>query len=446
MHLFFENNIPNLVKLWSGNYKGLDTGSEDYEIPEDVWATIWQETADAVQHLPADFVRVLGGNPSYYTAEAWCFWFVYLAPILLEGRFPNPKYHAHLCQFSDIIKFCLRFTVKVDEVHALRENIIDWVQKYEECVAICRRKLCFSTCFRYYYQYSDDRLCACPLTIHGLIHTPDDILFCGPSWTTWTFFVERYCGVLQSRLRSRSAPWANLNNIILQKAYLEQLRARYDIEEELSLVKRAKGAFNTASDPQAILRLPFNQRYMPDQGLRKLVAKYFSEFLGKKPSDLVALLPEIMPSYGKVRIVDGDSIRSASACGDGSRAERNMSFIRYEIQMRRTQSDIWKAQICYGRLERILVCNLPKNRILGSIAGKKRLLAVVTPCKHTQGKDGSKEITRDRGMGTSIIIDLQSVVAVIARIQSGGSWAIVDRTGGFIRPEFIPDDQDGEDE
>jgi hypothetical protein len=93
MHLFFENTIPNLVKFWSGKFKGLDTGTEAYEISDAVWEVIWQETADAVQHLPADFVRVLGGNPSYYTAEAWCFWFLYLTPILLQGRFSNPKYH-----------------------------------------------------------------------------------------------------------------------------------------------------------------------------------------------------------------------------------------------------------------------------------------------------------------------------------------------------------------
>jgi hypothetical protein len=35
MHLPFENIGPNMVKLWSGKYKGLDTGSEDYEISDD---------------------------------------------------------------------------------------------------------------------------------------------------------------------------------------------------------------------------------------------------------------------------------------------------------------------------------------------------------------------------------------------------------------------------
>ena len=46
--------------------------------------------------------------------------------------------------------------------------------------------------------------------------------------------MERYCGVLQAALRSRRFPWANLNKIVLQQAYFEQLGARYDLEDELS--------------------------------------------------------------------------------------------------------------------------------------------------------------------------------------------------------------------
>ncbi|KAJ7310156.1 hypothetical protein DFH08DRAFT_635407, partial [Mycena albidolilacea] len=56
-----------------------------------------------------------------------------------------------------------------------------------------------------------------------LVHVPDDILFCGSSWTTRTFFMERYCRLLQASLRSKRFLWANLNNNILHVAYLEQL-------------------------------------------------------------------------------------------------------------------------------------------------------------------------------------------------------------------------------
>src|ERR1700690_2046901 len=89
---------------------------------------------------------------------------------------------------------------------------------------------------RYYYQFREDRLSACPLTVHGLLHVADNIRFCGPVWTTWTFQMERYCGYLQLGIRSKTHPWVNLAKRILHAAYLNQLGARYDLDEELSSV------------------------------------------------------------------------------------------------------------------------------------------------------------------------------------------------------------------
>ena len=59
MHLFLENLTKNLMNLWTGKFKGLDVGSEDYEIAPAVWEEIGRETAAAVKDIPADFVRAL---------------------------------------------------------------------------------------------------------------------------------------------------------------------------------------------------------------------------------------------------------------------------------------------------------------------------------------------------------------------------------------------------
>ncbi|KAJ7019089.1 hypothetical protein C8F04DRAFT_1276675 [Mycena alexandri] len=105
MHLFFENIVRILVALWSGKFKGLDVGSEDYEIASAIWEEIWRETAEAVKHIPAQFVRSMADGPTKYNAEAWCFWFVYVAPI---------------------------FTVTHDEIADLRVRINSWLKRYEE--------------------------------------------------------------------------------------------------------------------------------------------------------------------------------------------------------------------------------------------------------------------------------------------------------------------------
>ncbi|KAJ7777637.1 hypothetical protein DFH07DRAFT_911583 [Mycena maculata] len=429
MHLSFENNAPNLYKLWSGKYKSLDVGLEEYEIPEDVWVQIWQETAEAVHHLPADFVRALGNGPTYFTAEAWCFWIVYLAPVLLEGRFSDPKYHSHLCQYSDIVKRCIGFVITYDQIDELQDRIIDWVRKYEE----------------YYYQYDEERLSACPLTIHGLLHVADDIRFCGPSWTTWTFWVERYCGFLQAGIRSKRFPWANMNNRILRHAYLEQLGARYDLEDELSTVSsRKKGELSRFEYiyPDS----PYKRQHLPDASTLKRIAGYFAAVLRKKVKNDKAQLPTVFQSWGKVRIVDGDSIRCMSAYGDGTNPARNNSFIRYELQVPDPEHDDgWRAEIFYGSLEEILVCDLPQDGFWGTMSGTKRLLAVITPCK-TSGKDAAKEITSYTQTLKPIVTDIRTIVAVVGRVQTRKRWVIRDRTGGLINPKFLVDDEDEADD
>ncbi|KAJ7602333.1 hypothetical protein FB45DRAFT_774680, partial [Roridomyces roridus] len=141
-------------------------------------------------------------------------------------------------------------------------------------------------------------------------------------------------------------------------------------------------------------------------------------------------LPKIMPSFGKLQIVDGDSIRSASAAGDGSSPQRDKSFVR-------VITDPWNTKLFYGQLQRILVCQLPENDRLKGLSGARRLMALITPCKHTNGRDAALEITTYRGMSPDTVVDLQNIVAVVGRVKTRGSWKIIDRTDGLVHPEFI---------
>lgn len=134
MHLLFENVVKNLVYMWMGKFKGLDAGSEEYIIPPAIWKEIGQETVDAVKDIPSAFVRSLGNlaeDSSYFMAEGWAFWFMYLAPILLQGRFQKEVYYCHLCELADIIKMCIKFSLKHQEIDALELRIVNWVKEYE---------------------------------------------------------------------------------------------------------------------------------------------------------------------------------------------------------------------------------------------------------------------------------------------------------------------------
>ena len=135
LHIFCENVIPNLVSLWSGTFKALDVGDEDYEIPNHIWEQIGVETEKAVKEIPSSYVRVLPNihkDRSYYTAETWAFWFMYIAPIVLKGRL-DAKYYEHMFLLVKIMKTTLKFELTLQEIDNLEDQIIRWVELYEEC-------------------------------------------------------------------------------------------------------------------------------------------------------------------------------------------------------------------------------------------------------------------------------------------------------------------------
>ncbi|KAJ7052722.1 hypothetical protein C8F01DRAFT_1065494 [Mycena amicta] len=421
-----------MVKLWSGKFKGLDCGVENYEISADVWTEIWAETAAATKHIPSAFSRSFAGGPGKFTAKSWCFWFVYLAPGLLKGRFADRKYHDHLCQLADIIKLVLLFEITREQIDQLEEMIIDWVEKYE----------------LYYYQHDELRLSTCPLVIHGLLHIPENIRFCGPAWTTWTFFMERYCGFLKCGLTSRVYPWSNLNNRVLHYTYLEQLGVRYDLTEELA-VHTASSASNVKFDeyPNTHLKNPYLATNTPAPDVRDAVATYFREALGSVAtrSKVLPHLPEVMPRWGLVKVKDGDSIRCAVPALRRVEETREHCYVRYTKQVKENGKFI--AYTAYGQLEQILECPLPDDdTVFKHLSSTTRLLAVILPCSGIPlGSDAAAEIvsyTQPVKTSNRLVVDLNAVEAVVGRFLTRGRWVLVDRTWGLVKPEFTPSAED----
>ncbi|KAJ7859909.1 hypothetical protein B0H13DRAFT_1570638, partial [Mycena leptocephala] len=89
----------------------------------------------------------------------------------------------------------------------------------------------------------------------------------------------------------------------------------------------------------------------------------------------------------------------------------------------------------YGRLEQILVCELPAGKLWGAFSGQTGLLAITTPCS-TGGKDVIEGIVSHTQMMKTTVTDLQGISAVVGCMETQGRWVIIDRTGGLIKPEF----------
>ena len=85
---------------------------------------------------------------------------------------------------------------------------------------------------RLYYQYKPERLPACPLTIHALLHIPDQIRWMGPCWTMWAFPIERQCGYFQCSIRSQLNPYASMDKHLIDLSRLRQIKLLYNLTDE----------------------------------------------------------------------------------------------------------------------------------------------------------------------------------------------------------------------
>ncbi|KAF9058454.1 hypothetical protein BDP27DRAFT_1432758 [Rhodocollybia butyracea] len=96
MDLIWENLVKNFLKLWSGDFKGLDAGQETYQFTKSVWEAIGAATTASGSTIPSAYgVRVpnIAGDGVYMSAEMLSFWTLYLGPVLLYRRFSDESYY-----------------------------------------------------------------------------------------------------------------------------------------------------------------------------------------------------------------------------------------------------------------------------------------------------------------------------------------------------------------
>lgn len=98
--------------------------------------------------------------------------------------------------------------------------------------------------------------------------------------------------------------------------------------------------------------------------------------------------------------------------------------------------------ISYGQLMQVLVCTLPVHACFEQYGGKTHLLAVVTPCQ-THGKDAQKEVVRySLPLLKPVVIDVRAIKALVGRVESRGSWGIIDQFDACALPKFVAKDEE----
>ncbi|KAG9077980.1 hypothetical protein FS749_010093 [Ceratobasidium sp. UAMH 11750] len=449
MHLIFENLVPNKVLLWKGKFKWLEHDDEGYWISDDDWKAIGRLTLEATRTVPSQFVGTLPNidqDPGLFKAEAHSFWFMYLAPILLNGRLDR-EYYEHFLAMREIVLVCLELEPTRAQVDALEISINEWVQEYE----------------RLYYQYEHDCLPACVLTIHALLHIPHYIQQTGPPSVTWSFVMERFCGhVLRPAFSNRVRPYEYLDNFIRRRAQMQVVSCVYDIPALIRpitrLTLRAGELISSKEEiydflPDYVLGQPVNRRYRATNQLKRRMTRYFGlvEAPGLTEQQLRDRIDwDTLVRFGRFRMAGlGDRVRVADLIQRNPIARDN-SFIRYELLPDRNarlrhRRDHPIRVIHYGCVQDVFYVEWIQDPATN--ARSPYLLVHVQEC-NTRGLDATDPrtplVTYNR-LDTPEIIHLGTVHAAVGRIKVGGrnTWAIIDRTKGaqtqFNNEEGNPD-------
>jgi hypothetical protein len=127
MHLM-ENLIPNLISFWTGDFKDLDHQNKGY-VAYVIAPHIWNEIGVATAACGATNITT---KQFQMTAEMYSNWTLYIAPIVLRGRFEKTKYYTHFMQLVKVIKLCLAFEIDEAAMDQIDNGFKSWVREYEQ--------------------------------------------------------------------------------------------------------------------------------------------------------------------------------------------------------------------------------------------------------------------------------------------------------------------------
>ncbi|KAJ7258664.1 hypothetical protein C8J57DRAFT_1436814 [Mycena rebaudengoi] len=416
MHLIYENVIKNLVLLWTGSYKGLDEGTGSYHLNPTVWDAIGVATAACGSTIPTAF----GARPP---------------DVAIARRTP---------EFVKLINLCLQFSYTTEDIFTIRTGFAKWVLKYEQL----------------YYQYSPDRMSACPLTIHALLHIADGIVAAGPVWAYWAFPMERFCGRLQPCIKSRRFPFVSIDGHVVATAQLAIVKVTHSLDKKLRLgppnVDLADGAFKS-EDPHSSTNSLFEDKtcaLLPPQR----VAVQLSPGLARKISVCLSTCfdtsvtivnkyfnPAAVDQWAKIQRLDGGDRMLASSMVHAMEDRRDATYVRYTLLVdanarNRRLAPRFVPTDFYGQLQNIFVLTLPVAPALGLEKETTLILAAVRRCDIEFKNDMDMHYYRKEG--AIEVVDVTSIQCLVGRVRTTNQrhWVIIDRSGDLARPSYDPDD------
>ncbi|KAF6748073.1 hypothetical protein DFP72DRAFT_820943 [Ephemerocybe angulata] len=282
-HLFYENCMPFIWDTWATGSKP----GERVHVPSAKISALGELIGKAYKTLPPSFCGTIRDpalkRQSQYKAYEWMallHW--YILPIGLELEFDfllldNFSYFVHAVETAMTVQ-----AHSQKSLAALQETINTFLQQYETL----------------YVGSDPTKILRCRLCVFQLVHVPIHISWYGSIRNGSQATVEREIGHAEHQIHSKAHPFANLENILVEK---ETIRLLQLYIPDLSSSWAKEGTFASLGphrDLKLIQSLRVNQADIPGLEIHfRAIRKLFEMQLGR---DLVG--KHGLRRYGKLQM------------------------------------------------------------------------------------------------------------------------------------------------
>ena len=241
MHLIPLNIMKNLWKTWDGEKLDKDRDVQSrgtYVLSRDVRCE--NGSIDKALESARGTVPVALGNISKKYAEFMSFkaadWqdFLEVYGITLMHKNLDSGLFDNLVKLHEVWRLSSKRSITMLEISQLRQACLDFVTSYQAI----------------YYKNEDNRLPACTINHHWLLHLADGIIQNGPCCYNWSYPLERFCHSVKKLARSKSKIAKSISNALLRSEQYNSISLTFDGLKHPDIENSAR--FPHPSDPMAV--------------------------------------------------------------------------------------------------------------------------------------------------------------------------------------------------
>ncbi|KAF8685506.1 Transposase family tnp2 [Rhizoctonia solani] len=320
MHMVWQNLIPQLIELWTGDFNNLDAGLEDYHLRLNAWNAFCDACVPSKRTMPGSF-----GCPV-----------------------PDPRKPSHFIADGSLTNGITGILFDLSDFYGLLSHLTYHVTKFEKYAKGLPNGL--KSTNSGYLTFDKNQLQTCPVNVHYLLHVADSIEYMGPIWCYWAFPMEQFCSFVVNSVKSQQYPYANIDK---RTPFTGQKRA-----------EESDGATLVRGYPLALLLSPHSTLLPVDQHLRQQIVHYLTTSFKILSNVAKELIPDKLEQWGRLWIGNGGNEVHARGYHKLRSNGRDAAFVCYKLMVDQDADLVLankrlKEESQYGKLQHVFVVTIP---------------------------------------------------------------------------------------